>query len=98
MSGAAVWHLYIIRAADNSLYTGITTDVSRRFNEHCATADTSNNKGAKALRGKRPLKLEFFCKVGNRSDALKIEYKVKKLSKKAKENLVLGPQSIDELL
>jgi len=97
MSGTKVWYLYIIRAAGNSLYTGITTDVERRFSEHCATAKAISNKGAKALRGKHPLKLEFFCEVGNRSDALKIEYKVKKLSKTAKEKLILGEQSINEL-
>ena len=97
MNEASVWFLYMIRAADNSLYTGITKDVSRRFREHCSTAEATSNKGAKALRGKQPLKLEFCYQVGNRSEALKIEHKVKRLSKNVKENLVSGAQSIDEL-
>ena len=91
------WCLYVLLCADGTYYTGITTDVDRRFSEHCATTKAISNKGAKALRGKHPLKLEFFCEVGNRSDALKIEYKVKKLSKTAKEKLILGDQSINEL-
>lgn len=76
------WFIYIIRCKNNSLYTGITTDVERRFNEHC------NGEGAKFLRGKGPLKLEFHTKIGNRSDASKIEYFVKKLSKQEKENII----------
>jgi putative endonuclease len=95
MSGASIWYLYIVRASDNSLYTGITTNVSRRFLEHAATAKCLSNKGAKALRGKHPLKLEFCCEVGSRSESLKLEYKVKSCPKRAKEDLVSGVLSLD---
>ena len=95
MSGASIWYLYIVRASDNSLYTGITTDVSRRFLEHTATAKCLSNKGAKALRGKHPLKLEFCCEVGTRSESLKLEYKVKSFSKREKEDLVSGVVTLD---
>ena len=71
---AAQWSLYLIRTAQASLYTGVTTDVQRRFAEH--ENRDKKNKGAKALRGKGPLKLVFKIAVGNRSDALKLEYKV----------------------
>ena len=67
------------------LYTGITTDVARRLAQHQA------GKGAKALRGKGELTLAFHCQVGDRSTALKLEYRVKQLSKIQKERLVNHP-------
>lgn len=82
----AEWNLYMIRCGDGSLYTGITTDVSRRFGEH-ENID-GKNKGAKALRGKKPLTLVYQIAVSNRSGALKLEHRIKQLNKKAKEELV----------
>lgn len=64
------------------LYTGITTDVTRRLGQHQA------GKGAKALRGKGELELVFHCVAGDRSLASKLEIRVKKLSKAQKELLV----------
>ncbi len=81
------WSLYIIRGGDDSLYTGISTDVSRRFDEHQNT-DKKNNKGAKALRGKAPLCLVYQTVVGSRSEALKLEYKIKQLNKNLKKELI----------
>ncbi|APS28743.1 GIY-YIG nuclease family protein [Pectobacterium brasiliense] len=78
----SLWYLYILRTVAGALYTGITTDVSRRLNQH------QMGKGAKALRGKGELTLVFHCRVGNRSDALKLEYRIKQLSKNQKERLV----------
>ncbi|MDP6413420.1 MAG: GIY-YIG nuclease family protein, partial [Gammaproteobacteria bacterium] len=72
------WHLYLIRASDGSLYTGITIDVERRFLEHQNQNPTSgSSKGAKALRGKQPLSLVFQVPVGDRSAASQLEYRVK---------------------
>jgi putative endonuclease len=93
---AAQWSLYLIRTAQASLYTGVTTDVQRRFAEH--ENRDKKNKGAKALRGKGPLKLVFKIAVGNRSDALKLEYKVKKLSRTDKQRLVSRTSKLEELL
>ena len=90
MSNKPAWFLYIVRGSDKSLYTGITTDVSRRFSEHVGSGHGGKSKGAKALRGKRPLVLEYSCEVGDRSEASKIEYQVKSLSKNEKEELVAG--------
>ena len=78
------WFLYIIRCCDNSLYTGITTDVKRRIAEHRG----KGGKGAKYPRGKLPLKLVYTKKAGTRSDALKMEYRVKRMKKKEKEEMV----------
>ncbi len=87
------WFLYLIRCKHGRLYTGITTDVERRFEEH----KNSNNKGSKYLRGKAPLKLVLKKKIGNKSMALKIEAKVKKISKIRKELLVDGKIKIRDL-
>jgi putative endonuclease len=80
------WYVYIIRCCDNALYTGITTDVSRRFKEHNA----QGSKTAKYLRGKHPLQLVFQLQVANKSTALKIEHKIKALSKHEKELVAAG--------
>ena len=87
------WFLYLIRCKNGKLYTGITTDVERRFEEH----ENSDKKGSKYLRGKAPLKLVLKKKVGNRSMALKIEAKVKKLPKIKKELLVDDKIKIREI-
>ena len=98
MSNEPVWFLYIVRGSDKSLYTGITTDVSRRFSEHVGSGQGCKSKGAKALRGKRPLVLEYSYEVGDRSEASKIEYQVKSLSKNEKEELVAGKTELYCLL
>ena len=80
------WYLYLIRVKNGSLYTGIATDVERRFSEHVA----GGKKGAKYLRGRGPLKLVFSQKIGTRSQALKTEAALKKMPKAQKENLISG--------
>lgn len=86
------WYLYLIRTLDNRLYTGITTDVVRRFSEH------QTGKGAKALRGKGELSLAFSREVGDRSLALRLEYHIKQLTKAQKEKLVIGALSFEDLV
>jgi len=76
------WFLYLICCKDGALYTGITTDVDRRFAEH------QSGKGAKYLRGKAPLTLVFQQKLGSHSAALKVEASIKKLSKADKEIII----------
>lgn len=78
------WFIYLVRCHNGHLYTGISTDVARRFAAHQV------GKGAKYLRGKGPLELVYQQKIGSRSEALKIEAAVKKMSKKAKENMIQG--------
>lgn len=86
------WFIYLIRTADNRLYTGITTDVARRFCQH------QEGKGAKALRGKGRLELAFSHEVGEHSLALRLEYRIKQLTKRQKERLVAGDDSFETLL
>jgi putative endonuclease len=76
------------------LYTGITTNVARRFAEHRENSGT----GAKYLRGRRPLKLVFQKKLGSRSLALAVESKVKRLSKKRKEDLIRTNEHIEVII
>jgi len=87
------WFLYVIRCKHGKLYTGITTDVERRFAEHTR----NDKKGAKCLRGKAPLTLVMKKKIGSRSMALQIEAKVKKLSKIKKEMFVDGKIKVREI-
>ncbi|WP_425424919.1 GIY-YIG nuclease family protein [Shewanella insulae] len=78
------WSLYMIRCANGHLYTGITTDIDRRFKEH----SDNGHKTAKYLRGKGPLTLVYRERVGSRSDALKREIAVKRLTKAQKVALI----------
>jgi len=78
------WSLYMLKTAAGQLYTGITTDVGRRFAEH----QSASSKAAKSLRGKGPLELVFSCPVGDRSQALRLEARIKKLSPAQKWQLV----------
>ena len=84
----AVWYLYMIRLENNHLYTGITTDIERRFAEH------QSGKGAKYLRGKGRMRLVFTDKIGDHSTALKMELRIKKMPKSEKERLINGDRNI----
>ena len=86
------WYLYIIENRLGQLYTGITTDVERRFDEH----QNNPKKGAKALRGKGPLTLKFSTSFENRQQAQKAEIWVKKQSVKTKLAIVSGIQTVPE--
>lgn len=88
------WHIYLIRCGNGNLYTGISTDVSRRFIHHQKGGKT----GSKYLKGRGPLTLVFQKKVGSKSAALKVEIKVKKLSRSAKEKLIVSPEEIQEMI
>ena len=88
-----VFSLYIVRCADDSLYTGIATDVADRIAQH-----QSGARGAKYLRGRGPLRLVFNEPVGDRSSASRLEYRVKQLNRQQKEALIRGDQSLSTLL
>ncbi len=78
------WFLYIIRCRNGQLYTGITKDIDRRFQEHLA----GGAKAAKFLRGKAPLEIVYRESVGEHSQALKREIAIKKLSRQQKLALI----------
>lgn len=78
------YFFYIVRCSDDSLYSGITTDLKRRINEH----NLDGKKGAKYLRAKKPVQLIYSEKFKDRNSALVREAEVKKLSKSKKEALI----------
>jgi len=77
------WSLYIIEASDASLYTGITTDIERRFDEHC-----QGQKGAKYFNGRSPVEVVYREDGHSRSSASRREAEIKKLSRSEKQNLI----------
>ena len=77
------WYLYILRCKDNTLYTGITTNVEKRLQQH------RSGKGAKYTRGRAPLELVYQQVCKDHTEALKREAFVKKLTRKDKEALIL---------
>jgi putative endonuclease len=84
--------VYIVRCTDGSLYTGIAIDVAKRVGEH-----ECGRRGARYLRGKGPLKLEFAERVGDRGTASRIEHRLKRLAKPEKERLISGERSLENL-
>jgi putative endonuclease len=83
----ADWQVYVLRCADNSLYTGITTDASRRVQEH----NDNNRLAAAYTRARRPVRLAHVESWPTRSMALKREHEIKQLTKTEKEKLVSIP-------
>jgi putative endonuclease len=83
----------MIRCADNSLYTGITIDLERRFAEH----QSQGKKCAKYLKGKSPLELSFTIKAGTKSEASRLERRIKACSKTTKERLIAGQITLEGL-
>ena len=83
------WTVYFLRCNDNSLYTGITTDITRRLYQH------NNTKlGAKYTRARRPVTLVYSESAVDKSAASKREYQLRTLTKKQKETLVLNYPAI----
>ena len=74
-------YVYILRCADDTLYTGYTTDVERRVAEH------DSGEGAKYTRGRTPVELVHVESYGSRSAAMSREYEIKQLSRSEKESL-----------
>jgi putative endonuclease len=77
---ASNWSVYLIETSCGKLYTGISTDVERRFQEHLAVFAGLSNQGAKYFRGREPVKVVHVEPFGSRSAASKREYAVKKMS------------------
>ncbi|MCE9517719.1 GIY-YIG nuclease family protein [Candidatus Nomurabacteria bacterium] len=83
-----MYYVYIISCADNTLYTGITTDIVRRLKEH------NNTKlGAKYTKGRGPFTLVYSRRFRNRSNASKEEIRIKRLNRKDKLILIESKKS-----
>jgi putative endonuclease len=74
-----MWYVYILKCSDGTFYTGISTSLKNRIDDH------NNSKlGAKYTRGRRPVKLVYSCGMENKSEALKEEIRIKKMSRQDK--------------
>ena len=80
------WYVYLTKCNDNSLYTGITTDINRRESEH----NTDNKLGAKSLRNKRPVKIVYYEVFNTLSEARKREIDIKGWKRHYKLKLIQG--------
>lgn len=88
------YYIYMIRCEDNSLYTGITTDLERRMKEHLE----QGKKSAKYTASHHVKKLEIAWETSNKIKASKLEYHIKTLKKIEKEELIKHPKKLKELL
>jgi len=79
----SVWHVYILRCADDTLYTGVTIDLTRRISEH-----NESLKGAKYTRVRRPVSLVYSETFESRSSACVREAAIKKLTRDEKSRLI----------
>ena len=77
------WFVYILECKDKTLYTGITTNLEKRLEQHNSSPD-----GAKYTRARRPVKMVYNESHINRSEATKREYEIKKLSRLDKLKLI----------
>ena len=77
-----VWLCYIVRCADDSLYTGITNNLEKRIKKH------NDGNGAKYTRSRRPVVLVFHLNCGTKSQAAQKEYEIKRMTKMEKEKLI----------
>lgn len=80
------WYVYIVQCRDDSLYTGITTNIEARVSQH------NTGKGAKYTRSRSPVTLVYTENAENRSTALRRELQIKKMTPQQKRDLVTGNQ------
>lgn len=78
-------YVYILKCADNSLYTGWTNNLEKRIKAH------SNGKGAKYTKARLPIELVYFEEYEDKREAMKREYAIKQLKRKEKLELIKKP-------
>lgn len=83
MSTNNEWAIYVLRCRGDTLYTGITTNIDRRVNEH-----NMSSLGSKYTRSRRPVVLVYLESAQDRSSASKREYQIKQMTKKQKERMI----------
>ncbi len=80
-----IWHVYLARCADGTLYCGVARDVAARLAQHDA------GKGARYTRGRGPLALVLTRRCADQGRALRLEYAIKRLGRAEKEALIADP-------
>ena len=84
-----IWHVYMVRCSDGTLYTGITNDLEKRIEAH-----NSGKDGARYTRSRRPVTLIYSEKTGSRSAAAKLEYQLKRLPLAEKKRLIQSSEHV----
>lgn len=79
-----MYYVYMLRCQDDTIYTGITSDINRRMAEHFS----KNKKSAKYVRSHKAKEIEAVWQCKNRSTASKLEFYIKRLSRNKKEKLI----------
>jgi putative endonuclease len=79
-----MWYVYILKCNDGTLYTGITNNLDKRVSSH------NKGTGAKYTKTRTPVEIVYHEEATDRSEASKREYQIKKLSRLAKENLIVS--------
>jgi putative endonuclease len=87
-----MWYVYILKCSDSTLYTGVTTDIERRFREH-----KEGKTGAKYTRGRFPLEVAYRETCISRSEAQVREAQIKKWAKSEKEALIKAYKTSQKL-
>ena len=83
IKGKDIWHVYMVRCSDGTLYTGITKDIEKRI-----TAHNSGKNGARYTRSRRPVTLVYSVQVESKSAAAKLEHRLKRMPL-SKKNLLI---------
>jgi putative endonuclease len=78
-----IWHVYMVRCSDGTLYTGITNDLEKRIKAH-----NSGKDGARYTRSRRPVTLVYSEQVESKSAAARLEYQIKRLERTEKKKLI----------
>ncbi len=79
------WCVYMVRCSDGTLYTGITKNLEKRIEAH-----NSGRDGARYTRSRRPVRLVYVKQAGSKTAAARLEYRIKKLKRSQKNELING--------
>jgi putative endonuclease len=82
--GVSRWYVYVLRCADDTLYTGIAVDVARRVDEH----NSHDRLAARYTRGRRPVSVVYQEALPTRAEAARREHAIKRLNRRDKERLI----------
>ena len=88
-----IYWVYIVMCADGTLYTGVATDVARRVAEH----NGEKTKGARYTSARRPVSLKYNAAFANRSAACKEEYRIKRLTRTGKDQLIAAAREQEDV-
>jgi len=90
-SSGKEWQVYLLRCSDDSLYSGVTTDLKRRLRQH--NGDIVG--GARYTQGRRPVALVWWARCDSRSDAQQREAALRRLSRQQKWDLIVATRGVD---